>query len=136
MKIIITVMLTFLFLSALPAQQVISNILLPDNMGGMVNGAYCCVYNAANNCIYVGGEDQGTVIDGATDLKIARIPVAGKVKSMLWVPGENKIFCAHYDEAKLTIIDAASNGDKLLLLWIQLHNNGIPSGSQEMGVQA
>ncbi|MFZ0388934.1 MAG: hypothetical protein WAN36_00630, partial [Calditrichia bacterium] len=93
----------------LPAQQVISNIMLPDSMGGMPDGAYCCVYNEANNCIYVGGVDQVTVIDGATDRRTARIPVAGPVTSMLWVPGENKIFCAHYTDARVTVIDAASN---------------------------
>jgi YVTN family beta-propeller protein len=109
MKKLISFLSTFIFLQALPAQQVISNILLPDSMGGMPNGAYCCVYNEANNCIYVGGEDLVIVIDGVSDRKIARIPVEGKVTSMLWVPGENKIFCTHYDDARLTVIDAASN---------------------------
>lgn len=109
MKIIFTVMFTFLCLSALPAQQIINNIVLPDSLGGMQDGAYCCVYNEANNCIYVGGKDLVIVIDGLSDQKIARIPVAGRVTSMLWVPGENKIFCAHYDDAKLTIIDAVTN---------------------------
>jgi YVTN family beta-propeller protein len=57
----------------------------------------------------VGGVDQVTVIDGATDRKIASIPVVGPVTSMLWVSGENKIFCAHYTDARLTVIDAASH---------------------------
>jgi YVTN family beta-propeller protein len=93
----------------LQAQQVINNILLPDSLGSMPDGAFSCVYNETNNCIYVGGEDFVFVLDGATDQKIARIPVTGSVTTMLWVPGENKVFCAHYDDTRVTIIDGSSN---------------------------
>jgi YVTN family beta-propeller protein len=109
MKIIWTIILSLLFLNVLPAQQVINNILLPDSLGSMPDGAFSCVYNETNNCIYVGGQDFVFVLDGATDQKIARIPVTGSVTTMLWVPGENKIFCAHYDYTRVTVIDGTSN---------------------------
>lgn len=109
MKCLFNLALILFLISALQAQQVINNIILPDSLGSMSDGAFCCVYNEANNCIYVGGQDAVFVLDGATDQKIARIPVTGRVTSMLWIPGENKIFCAHYNGAKVTVIDGASN---------------------------
>jgi YVTN family beta-propeller protein len=109
MKFLFSLTLILFLIPALQAQQVINNILLPDSLGSMPDGAYSCVYNEANNCIYVGGQDAVFVLDGATDQKIARIPVTGSVTNMLWIPGENKIFCAQYDDAKVTVIDGASN---------------------------
>jgi YVTN family beta-propeller protein len=109
MKCLFTLTLILFLISALPAQQVINNILLPDSLGSMPDGAFSCVYNETNNCIYIGGKDFVFVLDGATDQKIACIPVTGSVTNMLWIPGENKIFCTHYDDAKVTVIDGASN---------------------------
>jgi YVTN family beta-propeller protein len=109
MRCLFTVTLILLLISALPAQQVINNILLPDSLGGMPVRLYCCVYNETNNCIYAGGQDLVIVIDGVTNQKIARIPVTGRVTSMLWVPGENKIFCAQYYNASVTVIDGINN---------------------------
>jgi YVTN family beta-propeller protein len=109
MKCLFTITFILLIIPSLPAQQVINNILLPDSMGGMPEGAYCCVYNETNNCVYAGGLDLVIVIDGTTNQKIARIPVTGYITAMLWVPGENKIFCICYDKAKVTIIDGANN---------------------------
>jgi len=109
MKKAITLASLLYLIHILPAQQVINNILLPDSLGSISDGVFSCVYNETNNCIYVGGGDFVFVLDGVTDQRIARIPVTGTVTSMLWVPGENKIFCAHYDDARVTVIDGASN---------------------------
>jgi YVTN family beta-propeller protein len=110
MKFLFCLILILFLLPTLQAQGIVNNIILPDSMGGMNDGAFSCVYNEINNCIYVGGQDFVFVIDGATDQTIARIPVSGgRVTSMLWIPGENKIFCARYENAKVTVIDGASN---------------------------
>ena len=83
MKLLFSFTLILFLISALQAQQVINNILLPDSLGSMPDGANSCVYNETNNYIYVGGQDAVFVLDGATDQKIARIPVTGSVTTML-----------------------------------------------------
>ena len=124
MNKIFAITLILLFLHALPAQQVINNIILPDSMGGMPDGAFCCVYNEANNTIYIGGQDFVFVLDGVINQKIARIPVSGRVTSILWVPGENKIFCAHYHDAKVTVIDCTTNS-VIATLIVGIHPIGL-----------
>lgn len=61
--------------SLLSAQWLETTIYLPDSLSGI---AYPLVftYNPTNNKIYVGGDgDYVIVIDGATNQKIAKIPV-------------------------------------------------------------
>lgn len=62
-----------LFLSA---QWLETTIYVPDSLCGVISPR-AFTYNGTNNKIYVGGWNGNSVvvIDGATDTKIARIPV-------------------------------------------------------------
>ena len=99
-----------LLYSLLSAQGLETTIYLPDSLGGTV-GPQCLAYNPVNNRIYVGGAGVNCVIaiDGATNLKAARIAAGRWVKALCCNPSNDKVYCANESSASVTVIDGAAD---------------------------
>ncbi len=48
-------------------------------------------------------------IDGATNRKIARIPAGWDIAAFCYNPTNNKVYCANWNNATVTVIDGATN---------------------------
>ncbi|MEO0078689.1 MAG: YncE family protein [candidate division WOR-3 bacterium] len=102
------------FLAALVAfacgQYLEATIRLSDSLGTLAVPR-CLAYNSTNNTVYVGGEHGNCVvaIDGATNQKIARIPVGFAVYAILYNQQENKVYCADYHADNVIIVNGATN---------------------------
>lgn len=84
-------------------------IYIPDSLSG-ITCPICLTYNSTNNKIYVGGEGNCViVIDGATNEKIAKIPVGDYPYALVWNSTNNKVYCANYLSRNVTVIDGATN---------------------------
>jgi len=92
------------------AQWLETTIYLPDSLGG-VGLPWAAEYNPTNNKIYIGGENgrDVVVIDGATNMKIARIPAGKWVRALCYNSTNNKIYAASYMDHNITVIDGATN---------------------------
>ena len=95
-------------LSAASAQWLEETIWLPDSFSWPLD-PQCLVCDSANNTVYVGGYgDYVFAIDGATNRKVARIPVRS-AGALCYNPTNNKVYCANSGSASVTVIDGATN---------------------------
>ena len=80
------------------------DILLPDSLGGI---AYpqAMVWDSADNKVFVGGDSGVLVIDGATDTRVARVWTNSTVVALCYNPQNNRVYCANYESADVTVID-------------------------------
>jgi YVTN family beta-propeller protein len=89
--------------SAASGQYIESVITFPDTMGG-ASSIEALLYDSINNTVYVGAENI-IVLDGATDRKIARIPV--EALRLGFDPTDNKVYALGGES--LHVIDAQTN---------------------------
>ncbi|MEO0182771.1 MAG: FlgD immunoglobulin-like domain containing protein [candidate division WOR-3 bacterium] len=91
------------------AQWLETTIYIPDSLCGVIEPC-AFTYNSTNNKIYVGGGGSRViVIDGATNQKIAAIPVGVKISDLCYNPTNNKVYCANYFSNDVTVIDGATD---------------------------
>jgi len=119
--------LVLLAVSFASAQWIEKTLYLPDSFGGALR-LENMVHDPANNCVYVAGGNCVIVVDGATDRKLARIPIPANAaylehQAICCNPIDNKIYCAGwlgpYKERRtslmvdsigwVSIIDASTN---------------------------
>ncbi|MEO0136041.1 MAG: FlgD immunoglobulin-like domain containing protein [candidate division WOR-3 bacterium] len=91
------------------AQWLETTIYIPDSLCGVIEPC-AFTYNSTNNKIYVGGGGSRViVIDGATNQKIAAIPVGVKISDLCYNPTNNKVYCANEYSDNVTVIDGATD---------------------------
>jgi YVTN family beta-propeller protein len=103
-------------LPTLLSAQWLETTIYPDSLIGVLYPR-AFAYNATNNRIYVSSGGYGNcviAIDGATNQKIARIPVPYSIWSsaLVWNSINNKIYCAidqGYGPGSVTMIDGVTN---------------------------
>jgi len=89
--------------SAASGQYIESVIRFPDTMGG-ASYVEALLYDSINNTVYAGAENI-LVLNGATDKKVARIPVSGW--RLGFDPTDNKVYAEGGES--LHVIDARDN---------------------------
>ncbi|MBN2538336.1 hypothetical protein JXB37_08690, partial [candidate division WOR-3 bacterium] len=87
---------------------------LPDSLTGP-READLCVYSPVDNAFYVAGCEAGfgqdhclLVVDGTTNERIAKIPLASGVRTMSVVTSEAKLYCAAADQPVVYVLDVYS----------------------------
>jgi len=94
----------------LSAQWLETTIYIPDSLCG-IHDPQTFTYNPTNNKIYVGGaySNYVIVIDGASNQKIAKIPVGSYTLALCYNPTNNKVYCANMLSDNVTVIDGDTN---------------------------
>ena len=90
-------------------QTLEATLYLPDSLSGL-EGPACFAYNSTSDRLYVGGQaDYVMVVDGATNRKVARVPVGVSVQAMCWNSVDNKLYCVDAWQGTLVVVDCATN---------------------------
>ena len=77
---------------------------------GWFRGAQSCAYDTRAGVLYVSGDtDFLMVVDGATNAKLAKVPVPTGINRMCYDSTDNKLFCARPSTDSVAVFDCGAN---------------------------
>jgi len=90
------------------AQWLEATIPVPDALGEML-GPGCLEYSSTGDVFYVGAGTAVFVVDGASNVRRARVEVGVAISHMAVDSVHNKLYCGSATEGAVVVVDGAQN---------------------------